>query len=375
MEFARMVVDAAYAAGAVNVDVMWQDDRSWKSRFVHGSPEASESVEGRSKLLAASNETGDFLLDFVSTNPGLAEGVDPERMDSFQRVNREYKRDFNEALRGLERNWCGVGVPTPQWAEAVFPDLVGTEALEALWQAIFRVCRVDQDDPVAAWEEHSRQLDTKAELLNEKAYESVRYEGPGTELTLGLATGHIWDAAGAISKQGRHFQPNMPSEEVFTSPHRSKGEGVITVTKPLSISGTIVEGLVLEVSDGTVVKAVADSGQEALDQLLKNNPGADKFGEVALVPQSSLVASENLIWKHGLFDENDASHIAFGAAYPDSIAGAREMTPEQLEAAGLNKSDVHLDFVVGSDHLNVYGVHQDGSEEPLLRDGEWAIDP
>jgi aminopeptidase len=272
-------------------------------------------------------------------------------------------------------HWCIVGVPTPDWAKVVFPDLEADEAVDKLWEAVLRVCRITEDDPVGEWSEHIRQLEARADLLTRRQFDALRYEAPGTDLTLGLPEGHVWKGSEAHTPHGRTFNPNIPTEEIFTAPHRLRGDGVVTSTKPLILNQVLVDEFVLEVENGRVVNASATSGQEVLDQVLQQDDGASHFGEVALVPQSSLVASENLKWQHPLFDENDASHIALGRAFPISISDARDKTQEQLIDAGLNTSSVHEDFVVGSRQLNVHGVHKDGSETPLLRDSEWAIDP
>lgn len=373
--FARLLADSAYSAGAENVDVVWLDDYLLKSRFAHGRDAAVEAVTGHSKLLKNAADVGDSRVVLFAPNPGLLAGVNPEKVSRFNRVNNEYKASYTDKAMSHSLHWCIVGVPTPEWAKAVFPELAADEAVEKLWEAVLRVCRITEDDPVGAWGEHIRQLEAKATLLTRRQFDALRYEAPGTDLTLGLPENHVWNGSEARSPHGRTFNPNIPTEEIFTAPHRLRGDGVVTSTKPLILNQVLVEEFVLEVENGRVVNASATSGQEVLDQVLQQDDGASHFGEVALVPQSSLVASANLKWQHPLFDENDASHIALGRAFPISISDARDKTQEQLIDAGLNTSSVHEDFVVGSRQLNVHGVHKDGSETPLLRDGEWAIDP
>jgi aminopeptidase len=372
-DFARLIADSAYAAGAENVDVLWLDDYLMKSRFALGDAAAADAVTGHSKLLKAAAETGDFKLRLGAANPELPADVDPAGVSRFDRVNREYAEEYRHKAMSGRLHWCMLGVPTAEWAAVVFPDLEVGEAVEALWGAVLRACRIDRDDPVAAWAEHNAQLRKRAELLTARQFESLRYEGPGTDLKLGLPEQHLWHGGEAQSALGRVFNPNIPTEEVFTAPHRLRGDGVVKSTKPLILNGVTVEEFVLEVSDGRVEKASASSGQDMLDQVLQQDEGAAYFGEVALVPQSSAVARENLVWRHPLFDENDASHIALGEAFPICVADdAEEKTPEELFEAGLNTSSTHIDFVVGSRELSVFGVHRDGSEEPLLGDGEWV---
>ena len=372
-DFARLIADSAYAAGAENVDVIWLDSHLVRSRFTHGGDAAAEAVTGHSKLLKVAADTGDFKLRLGAPDPGLLAGVDPAKVSRFDRINRDHAQEYQHMALSFRLHWCMLGVPTPEWATAVFPDLDVDQAVEALWDAVLRACRIDADDPVAAWGEHNARLRERAEQLTAKQFASLRYQGPGTDLKLGLPENHVWLGGEAKSALGRAFNPNLPTEEVFTAPHRLQGDGMVTSTKPLILNGVTIEKFTFEVRKGKVEKASATSGQDMLEQVLQQDDGAAHFGEVALVPQSSAVANENLVWRHPLFDENDASHIAFGKAFPVAITDGDDMTPDELSDAGLNDSSTHIDFVVGSKDLAVLGVNQDGSEEALLEDGEWAI--
>lgn len=374
-DFTRSLVDAAYSAGAENVDVVWLDDYLLRSRFVHGGERAVEAVTGHSKLMNIVADVGDSRILLGAPNPGLLDDVDPERVATFHRVNNEYKASYIEKAMSDSLLWCIVGVPTPAWARSVFPDLEAEDALEKLWEAVLRVCRITEDEPLVAWDAHIRQLEARADFLTRSQFDALRYEAPGTDLTLGLPEDHVWKGSEARNPQGRTFNPNIPTEEVFTAPDRLRGNGVVTSSKPLLLNEVVVEEFVLEVEDGRVVRATATSGQAVLDEVLRQDEGSSRFGEVALVAQSSLVAAENLQWLHPLFDENDASHIALGRGYSICISDGQNKSEEQLVEAGLNMSSIHEDFVVGSPGLNVYGVHEDGSEEPLLQNGEWAIHP
>ncbi len=269
----------------------------------------------------------------------------------------------------MRRPWSVVAAPTEPWATTVFPDASAAEAVELLWSAIFRACRADQDDPVAAWRLHAADLFARSNYLSARQYTGLRYEAPGTDLRLGLPAGALWmggNEAGA-------FVPNIPTEEVFAAPHRLVGEGVVSATKPLSLFGTLVEGFSFEVSGGKIVKATADRGQESLDQLLATDDGSVRFGEAAMVPMSGAVAAEELIWNNMLYDENDGCHIAVGRAYQINVEGGTSMSPDELTEAGLNQSTAHVDFVVGSDELDVFGVLDNGTEEPIITNGEWGF--
>jgi len=369
-EFTRMIVERAYAAGASNVDVFWNDDAVSRARFEHGTEAASEAISSLSHARLAAHEAGDKRLVVFANDPNAMAGIDPARLADFQKVNTQAMEPVVRAMSSLQRAWSIVAAPTEAWAKLVFPDLAANEAIEAMWQAIFRACRADQDDPVAAWRSHVAELSARAAHLTSRGYTALRYEGPGTDLRLGLPSETRW--AGGNSESD--FVPNIPTEEVFCGPDRMVGEGTVTATKPLSLYGNLIDGFSFELSDGKIVSATAEKGQGVLDQLLATDDGSVRFGECAMVPMSSAVAAEGLIWNNTLYDENDGCHIAIGRAYPINIEGGTTMSPDELESAGLNQSTTHVDFVVGSPDLNVYGVRADGTEEPIISGGEWGFE-
>lgn len=371
VEFTRLVVQKAYEAGASNVDVLWSDDEIGRARFEYGSGAASESVTSATHARVAALEAGDLMLYIYASDPDALSAIDPSKVASFQRVNMEALEPVNSARGRLERAWCIIAAPHPTWAASVFPDADDDDAIEMLWSAIFRACRIDKDDPVAAWRAHGDDLARRSSHLTSRGYAALRYEAPGTDLRFGLPERAVWMGGNA----GSSFVPNIPTEEVFTAPHRLVGEGVVTATKPLSLFGNLIEGFSFEVSEGRIVKGTAERGQDVLDQLLATDDGSVRFGETAMVPMSSAVAAEGLVWNNTLYDENDGCHIAIGRAYPISVEGGAEMSTDQLLDAGLNHSTTHVDFVVGSDQLDVYGVLPDGSEEPIITGGEWGFTP
>lgn len=371
VEFTRHLVEAAYRAGASNVDVMWNDDRISRSRFEHGPAEAAEVVTTASRAAMAAFEAGDQFLYVSANDPDALAGIDPTRIAAFQRTNQTAVEPLIRARSSLQRQWSVVAAPNPAWATSVFPDTDETQAIELLWSAIFRACRIDQDDPVAAWQAHVADLGARSRHLTSRSYTSLRYEGPSTDLTVGLPDGTIWIGGSG----GSSFVPNIPTEEVFCGPHRLKGEGTVTATKPLSLFGNLVEDFSFQVSEGRIVEATAAKGQSVLDQLLATDEGSVRFGECAMVPMSSAVAAERLIWNNTLFDENDGCHIAIGRAYPINLEGGPEMTVDELTKAGMNMSSTHVDFVVGSAALDVFGITPDGVEEPIISGGEWGFTP
>lgn len=368
-ELTRMIVERAYTAGASNVDVFWNDDAVSRSRFEAGGETAWEAVSSLSHARLAAHEAGDKRLLVFANDPNSMAGIDPARLAAFQKVNTEAMEPVMRDMSSLKRAWSIVAAPTEAWARLVFPDMPVNEAVEAMWAAIFRACRADQEDPVAAWRSHVAELSARAAHLTSRSYTALRYEGPGTDLRLGLPEKALW--AGGNSESV--FVPNIPTEEVFCGPNRMVGEGTVSATKPLSLYGNIIDGFAFELSQGKIVKATAEKGQEVLDQLLATDEGSVRFGECAMVPMSSAVAAEGLIWNNTLYDENDGCHIAIGRAYPINIEGGTKMSPRKLEKAGLNQSTTHVDFVVGSPNLNVYGITADGSEEPIITNGEWGF--
>jgi aminopeptidase len=254
----------------------------------------------------------------------------------------------------------------------MFPDDAPDEALTKLWNAIFATSRVDSDDPVGAWKEHDADLHKRAAYLNEKRYSALRYRGPGTDFRLGLADDHLWLGGGTTAGNGFYCIPNLPTEEVFTTPHKARADGTVTASKPLSYQGTMIEGIQVRFAEGRIVEARATRGQEVLENLISTDDGARRLGEVALVPHSSPIAQSGLLFFNTLFDENAASHIALGQAYTSCLRDGDTLTPEQLAAKGANDSLIHVDWMIGSDKLDIDGITASDSAEPLMRKGEWV---
>jgi aminopeptidase len=372
-DFTRMLVEHAYEAGAASVDVLWFDDGVRRARFSHGGESAAEIVSGDSQFRLRAYESGASYLRVHAEDPAAFSGVDMARVQSHQRVNGEFLKPHFDAMGALELPWTVISAPVPAWNESVFPDAAEEEAAEMMWSAILRACRIDRDDPVAAWHDHLADLGRRRAYLTSRHYVGLRYDGPGTDLVLGMTDGVRWQGGGVKTTTGRPFAPNIPTEEVFTSPHRDKADGEVRATKPLSYFGELIDGFSLELAGGRVVSSSADRGQEALDRVLGTDDGSVRFGEAAMVPLSGAVAAEGLVWKNALYDENDACHIALGQSYPMCHEGAEGMSSGERLEAGLNQSSVHVDFVLGSAQVSVYGVLDDGSEEPIISDGEWGF--
>jgi aminopeptidase len=369
----RAITAQAYQAGARLVEVLWRDEELLRLQFKYAPPESfTEFPRWRAQAGLEFAERGDARLQIGGEDPDLFQGQDPERVAALQRTTLEALRPVSEYIMRSAQNWCVLAAPGPAWAAKVFPGLPPHEQVDRLWDVIFDICRVNTPDPVAAWQAHIAGLLARSRALNEQCFSALRFTGPGTDLTVGLPAGHRWNSAQAVTTGGLTFTPNLPTEEVFTLPHRERVEGVVAATMPLSYAGTLIEDIRLVFRAGQVVEATASAGEEVLRQVLAADEGATRLGEVALVPQSSPIARQGRLFYRTLFDENAASHIALGGAYKLSLDGGQAMTDAEFTAAGGNRSVVHLDFMIGSGSIDVDGVSAEGAVQPLMRAGEWV---
>jgi aminopeptidase len=302
------------------------------------------------------------------------DGEDPEIVGQVQKVYLERYANFVELIGKNKMNWLVVAAAGPAWAARVFPDLEPAEAEKKLWEAIFSITRVDQPDPVSAWDKHVKNLRARSEYLNAKQYAALHYKAPGTDLTVGLPQGHFWNSAGSSTQNGIFYIANMPTEEIFTLPHKDQINGHVSASMPLSYSGALMEDFVLTFENGYVVKATAGKNETVLKKLVSADEGASSLGEVALVPHSSPIAQRGHLFYDALIDENAASHLALGRAYKFTLKGAENLSDEEFKARGGNVSMVHVDFMIGSAKMDIDGLLADGSAEPVMRQGEWAFD-
>jgi aminopeptidase len=286
---------------------------------------------------------------------------------------KKWERFYDYIMRDAI-NWSAVSSPTQEWASKIFPDVSPEEAVAKLWEAIFQTCRVYQPDPVAAWQAHIADLRKHSEYLNKKHYSALHYKSPGTDLTVGLPERHCWLAAQSKAENGIEFTANMPTEEVFTMPHKDRVDGTVSASRPLVTFGRVVEGFTLTFEKGQITNITAQKGEETLRKLIETDEGSRRIGEVALVPNSSPISQRGLLFFNTLFDENAASHIAIGRAYRFTMNGGAEMTEEEFQANGGNYSLTHNDFMIGSSEMDIDGILADGGREPVMRSGEWAFD-
>lgn len=374
-ELARLIVKEAYAHGAKEVLVNWLDDVIARERLVNVDVELLEQVHPqRITEMNYLLERKASRLVVLSEDPGAYDGVDPEKLSRNARALSQALNPMRQASQANKISWTLGAASGLEWAKKVFPNAASDEeAVDLLWDQIFKTCRIYEEDPIKAWEEHEARLVAKAKVLNDEQFVKLHYTAPGTDLVLGMPKNHLWEAAGSVNAQGEHFIANMPTEEVFTAPDYRVADGYVTSTKPLSYNGNIIEGIKVTFKDGEIVDVTAEKGDEVMKKLVFDNAGARGLGEVALVPDKSPISQSGVTFFNTLFDENASNHLAIGQAYAFSIEGGTEMSQEVLKEAGLNRSDVHVDFMIGSNKMNIDGIREDGTRVPIFRDGEWAI--
>jgi aminopeptidase len=369
----RLITEHAYRAGASLVTTLFTDEEATLLRYRYGSDAgfdaaASWLYEG----MAQAYRSGAARLAITGNDPSLLSQQDPEKVS---RANRAMSKAYRPALELITRheiNWTIVSCATPAWAAAMFPNLPRPEAMNKLWDAIFAASRADRPNPVAAWKEHDAHLHARADWLNERRYSALHFRGPGTDLRVGLADDHLWLGGGSMAQNGRYCICNVPTEEVFTTPHKDRVEGRVTSTKPLSYQGTLIEEISVVFRAGKIVEAHASRGEQVLQRMISTDDGARQLGEVSIVPHSSPIASSGLLFLNTLFDENAACHIALGQAYSSCVKNGDELSPEQLASRGANESLIHVDWMIGSNRIDVDGITHAGEAVPVLRSGEWV---
>ncbi len=370
---ARRITEHAYKGGASLVTTLFTDEEATLMRFHHAPDESFDhAAQWLQDGVAAAYRSGSARLAITGGNPALLAREDPAKVSRANLAASKASRAALELITRHEINWTIVACATPAWARLVFPNEPEDVAVARLWDAIFASTRVDTPDPVAAWRSHAAQLQRRVAYLNEKRFAAVHFRGPGTDLRVGLADDHAWLGGGDTAKNGIYGIANMPTEEVFTMPHKDRIHGTVRSTKPLSYQGTLIKDIAVRFANGRVVEALATEGETVLRQMIATDEGAGRLGEVALVPHSSPISRSGLLFWNTLFDENAASHIALGQAYSTCVRGGDKLSPEQLATKGANESLIHVDWMIGSADVDVDGVAANGRAEPLMRAGEWV---
>lgn len=370
----REVASAAYKAGARFVDVIWGDEELMKTR-VKMAPRDAADEYSTWHIAALTNiiEHGDALLTIASHDPDMLRGLDSDFIGAMQ---KSHLKNFSPVSASVSRNainWCVVAGASPAWAKKVFPKLSAEKAEAQLWKAIFAATRVDQPNPIKAWEKHIADLRGRSKYMQTKQYSALHFKGPGTDLTVGLARGNKWVSAQSMAENGVIFTANMPTEEMFSLPDRNRVDGTVAATMPLSYSGTLIENFSVTFENGKIVKVNAKRGEAMLKKLVEIDEGSSHLGEVALVPHSSPISQRGHLFYNTLFDENASCHIAIGSGYRFTLIGGEELTNEEFMQSGGNVSMAHVDFMIGSGKTDIDGIKEDGSREPVMRKGEWAF--
>lgn len=371
----RSITEQAYKAGAKLVTTLFSDDELVLARYKH----APDSTFDYAPVwlqdgIATAFRSGAARMAVSGTNPALLAGQDPGKVSRANIAASRANKPAMEIITRHEINWTIVAGATPAWAALVYPNDPPELAIGKLWDAIFHASRITSDDPVAEWARHGEDLKRRVDLLNNKRFHSLRFfsDDGATDLTVGLADGHLWAGGGTTAGNGVFCQPNIPTEECFTTPHKDRVSGVVSATKPLSHQGTLIENIRCSFESGRIVQATATAGEEALNQLISADEGARRLGEVALVPFHSPIAQSGILFYNTLFDENAASHIALGQAYSTCLVGGEKLSVEELAVRGANESLIHVDWMIGGPTVHVEGLHSSGKAEPLMRNGDWV---
>ena len=370
----RKIVTKAYQIGARLVDVLWKDDQLLLIRLQHAQKDLlKEFPIWRIDAGVEIAKAGDAYLAVYAENPDLLIEQPPEKITAIQQNNFQHNKPIMDLVGESSMNWLIVTAPVDGWADKVFPNLPSDRRKAKFWDTIFEICRVKQEDPVSAWRNHVNQLAARSNYLNQKKYVELKFTAIDTDLTIGLPKEHLWQSGSMTSQNGISFTANIPTEEVFTIPYKDKTEGVVKATKPLYYSGSLIEDYKLTFSEGKIIEAVAKKGEDLLHNLIKTDEGASYLGEIALVPHSSPISKSGLLFYNILIDENASNHIALGQGYKFSFKNGEDLSDDEFAALGGNHSLIHIDCMFGSSEMNVDGILEDKTSEPIMRNGEWAF--
>lgn len=376
LELTHLIVEEAYHCGASDVRVVYSDPTLKRLKFENESVEHFANHELKSYDVEARMDyvkRGAANLALISEDPDLMDGIDSQKLQAFQQQNARAFKGYMESVQKNQFPWVVAAFPSKAWAKRVYPELSVEEAYIKFIDEVFDIVRIDGNDPVENWRQHIANLSVYAQKLQQKNYHALHYVSEGTDLTVGLAKNHIWeDATSYVNGKEQAFIANIPTEEVFTAPDRNRVDGYVTNKLPLSYNGTIIDQFKLMFKDGEIIDFSAEKGEAVLKDLINTDEGSRRLGEVALVPDDSPISNRNTIFYNTLFDENAACHLAIGSAYAFNIQGGTEMTVEEKIASGLNDSNVHVDFMIGSSDLAIYGIFEDGSKELVFENGNWA---
>ncbi|WP_181350027.1 aminopeptidase [Thalassobacillus sp. CUG 92003] len=373
--FARLIQTAAYEAGASNVFIDWTDEQSTKAFYLNAADNVIDHFpDWQAARFKEWEETGAAYIHIISENVDVFKEVPTERINRFQKASRTKLRNYYAKIRSHEVRWCLLVVPNVVWATKVFPNLSEEEALESLWTLILKGSRADGNNPIKDWESHNKAFESRKKFLNESQFESLHFTNSrGTDLFVGLPENHLYIGGGVKDKDGIPFFPNIPTEEIFTAPHKHKVSGKLVGTKPLIYGGSVIDDFYLIFKDGRIIDYYAAKGQDVLQSLIETDEGSHYLGEIALVSNKSPLAQANTLFYNTLFDENTSCHIGIGNASPSNIQNRIDQSEEELKAAGLNTSLLSVNVTFGSEDMNVVGMKADGTEVLLMMDGDFQF--
>ena len=369
----RRITDYAYKSGAGVVTPIFSDPEIVLSRYRNAFDTSfDQAANWLYDGMGAAFDNNTARLAIVGDDPMLLANEDPQKVGRVNKANSQALTPARERITRFDINWNIVAWPGLAWAKRMFPDLPGNEAQGKLAEAIFSASRVNVSNPIEAWNKHNKNLRERSDWLNQQNFDSLHFSGPGTDLEVGLADGHEWMGGASLARNGITCNPNIPSEEVFTTPHCMKVQGKVSSTKPLSHQGTLIDNICVKFEAGSITEAHASKGEEVLLKVLDSDEGARRLGEVALVPHSSPISQSGLLFYNTLFDENAASHIALGQCYSKCFRGGENLSKDEIIKRGGNSSMIHIDWMIGSEEINVDGMNSNGASIPIFRNGEWA---
>jgi len=371
----RIIAKKAYQMGARLVDVVWGDEQMMLIRYQYGNKRfLKEFPKWRIDASFDIIKAGDALLNITNPNPDLLKDVDMSLILRFQLYLLKHTEPFSKLISNFGSNWLIVSTPNKAWADKIFPELPSDDRIPKLWEVVFKACRINEENPILMWKNHIESLFQRRNYLNQKQYKTLKLKAPGTDLTIGLPKDHIWNGGSETSLNGIDFAPNIPTEEIFTTPHKDRVNGVVMTTRPVAYEGQVIKQASLKFSNGRVVEVKAKSGEKALQATMDVDEGARRLGEIALVPNSSPISKVGVLFYNILFDENASNHIALGRGFRLSLKNGDSMTDEEFAASGGNQSLIHIDFMIGSGEMDVDGILEDGTIDPIMRKGEWAFE-
>ena len=373
-DFVRYAVKIAYECGAKNVYVEWSDEQCSLYKYLYAPDEVfNEFPHWISDQYVSIAKEGGAFLSISAQDPDLLKDVDPTRIANYQKASGIALKEWRSYTLTDKCKWSIVSIPTKPWAKKVFPDVSEEEAVNKLWELILKCTRVDNDDPIEAWRQHNANLEEKTNFLNSKNFKTLKYKAAKTDLTIGLPENHIWESGASTDPNGVKFNPNMPTEEIFTLPHKYEVNGVVHSSKPLVYGGNVIDDFSMTFKEGRIVECSAAKGEETLKNLVATDEGSHYLGEVALVPYKSPISDTNVVFFNTLYDENASCHLALGSAYATCIKGGADIPQEDFDKYGINDSLTHVDFMIGTEDLDIVGITHDGEEVQIFKNGNWAF--